>query len=179
MNTIEFQKKVVIPWDGSKSYIRAVDEAFRQFGGATRCCFAHVTRPRSTNEFRSSLETLDDPRDNLREIEQQFRKQTGNDARLNDASFTILFGETAREISAFARGIHAVLVIIPVRHKSPIWSLLWGSTAERVVRFSQCPVLVVKSHSTPKKRPFAVAHPLLTRFKKACQLSSSGALADI
>lgn len=51
-------------------------------------------------------------------------------------------GEAAAEISATAREINADLIVIATRSRSGLKHRLLGSTAERVVRHADCPVLV-------------------------------------
>lgn len=55
-----------------------------------------------------------------------------------------LKGRPFREICALARKIDADLIVISTRGLSGFKHLLLGSTAERVVRYSPCPVLVVR-----------------------------------
>lgn len=52
--------------------------------------------------------------------------------------------DPAEEILAAAESARADLIVIGMRHRSPVGKLLMGSTAQRVLLGSRCPVLSVK-----------------------------------
>ncbi len=52
--------------------------------------------------------------------------------------------DAADEILRAAAGIDATLIVIGVRHRSPVGKLLMGSTAQRVLLEAACPVLAIK-----------------------------------
>jgi nucleotide-binding universal stress UspA family protein len=62
-----------------------------------------------------------------------------------------LKGRPFQEICELARKIDIDLIVISTRGNTGIKHLLLGSTAERVVRYSPCPVLVVRGHTQTKK----------------------------
>ncbi len=63
-----------------------------------------------------------------------------------------LNGSPFREICALARKIDVDLIVISTRGLSGVKHLALGSTAERVVRYSPCPVLVIRPvHSTESR----------------------------
>ena len=66
---------------------------------------------------------------------------------LETANIHVLRGQPFEQICRLAREIDIDLIIIPTRGLSGFKHLLLGSTAERVVRYSPCPVLVLKAHS--------------------------------
>ncbi|HET6627127.1 MAG TPA: universal stress protein [Nocardioidaceae bacterium] len=53
--------------------------------------------------------------------------------------------EPAAEILDAARETSAVLVVIGLRHRTPVGKLLLGSTAQRILLDAPCPVLAVKA----------------------------------
>lgn len=61
------------------------------------------------------------------------------------ANIHALHGEPFEQICRLARDIDIDLIIIATRGQTGFKHLLLGSTAERVVRYSPCPVLVVRS----------------------------------
>jgi nucleotide-binding universal stress UspA family protein len=58
---------------------------------------------------------------------------------------TIRGREASEEILVAAREHRAELVVIGLRHRSPVGKLLMGSTAQKVLLEAACPVLAVKS----------------------------------
>lgn len=52
--------------------------------------------------------------------------------------------DPAEEILDAAESARADLIVIGMRHRSPVGKLLMGSTAQRVLLGSRCPVLSVK-----------------------------------
>jgi nucleotide-binding universal stress UspA family protein len=58
---------------------------------------------------------------------------------------TIRGREAAEEILAAAHEHRADLVVIGLRHRSPVGKLLMGSTAQKVLLEAACPVLAVKA----------------------------------
>ena len=56
-----------------------------------------------------------------------------------------LAGYPADQISAFAAGVHADLIVMGSHGRTGVSRLLTGSVAERVMRPSKWPVLVVKA----------------------------------
>jgi nucleotide-binding universal stress UspA family protein len=61
------------------------------------------------------------------------------------AKMTVRIGDPAREIAAAAKESGADLVIIPSHGRTGAARVLIGSVAERVVRHTHCPVLVLRS----------------------------------
>ncbi len=52
--------------------------------------------------------------------------------------------DVADEVLAVAGEVHAELVVIGLRHRTPVGKMLMGSVAQRVLLDAQCPVLAVK-----------------------------------
>lgn len=72
-------------------------------------------------------------------IQEQLEKR-----KLTGVQVHIVFGEAGHAIAEFAKAQQAVLVVLPSHGRTGITRLLIGSTAERVVRLSHCPVLVLR-----------------------------------
>lgn len=76
--------------------------------------------------------------------------QDALDARLKAAGIThtirqLAVGENAADaILESAKEVHASLIVIGVRKRSPIGKLILGSTAQRVLLDADCPVIAVK-----------------------------------
>jgi nucleotide-binding universal stress UspA family protein len=83
-------------------------------------------------------------------------------------------GQPFQEICQLAREIHAGLIVIGTRGQSGLKRILLGSTAERVVRFATCPVLVVRRRGRKQPKEFGL-HKLLAPIDFS-QCSMSGAI---
>ncbi|MBD7920161.1 universal stress protein [Cellulomonas sp. Sa3CUA2] len=53
------------------------------------------------------------------------------------------------ELVAIADEVGASLLVIGIRHRSPVGKLLLGSTAQRILLDARCPVLAVKAAEAP------------------------------
>jgi nucleotide-binding universal stress UspA family protein len=64
----------------------------------------------------------------------------------------LLRGSPFAEICELARKIDIDLIVMPTRGNTGLHHLVLGSTAERVVRYSPCPVLIIRSTKTDAGR---------------------------
>lgn len=64
--------------------------------------------------------------------------------KLEPANIHVLSGQPYEQICWLARDLKIDLIVIATRGQTGLKHLLLGSTAERVVRYSPCPVLVVR-----------------------------------
>ena len=55
--------------------------------------------------------------------------------------------DTSEEIIGMAADLHAELIVIGLRQRTPVGKLILGSTAQRVLLDAHCPVLAVKTRS--------------------------------
>ncbi len=61
--------------------------------------------------------------------------------------------DVAEELVQVVRETGAQLVVIGIRHRSPVGKMLMGSVAQQVLLDSPCPVLAVKPTERPDSRP--------------------------
>lgn len=117
--------------EGEAALDRAVLEAQR--GGEPLAVVNSARHPRHGEQLISTEIALDALEERLRTtgLEHTVRQLTASD----DPAATIL---------AVAADVHATLVVIGVRRRSPIGKLILGSTAQRVLLEADCPVIAVK-----------------------------------
>jgi nucleotide-binding universal stress UspA family protein len=92
------------------------------------------------------------------EIDQSVHRQLKDVAKrysidLRRESLHALKGRPSEEICRLARDISIDLIIIATRGNTGLRHLALGSTAERVVRYSPCPVLVLRPDAAKGKKP--------------------------
>ena len=100
------------------------------------------------------------------EVGRQVRRQLRDVAKdysvaLRPANIHAIKGRPFEEICRLAQEIDIDLIVMATRGNTGLKHLVLGSTAERVVRYSPCPVLVVHGSDSKKKS----AQPLAT-FRK-------------
>ena len=70
--------------------------------------------------------------------------QSRHDVQFRPENCHVLSGRPYEEICRLAGEIEADLIALPTRGQSGLRHVVLGSTAERVVRFAPCPVLVLR-----------------------------------
>ena len=100
------------------------------------------------------------------EVGQQVRRQLRDVAKdysvaLRPANIHAIKGRPFEEICRLAQEIDVDLIVMATRGNTGLKHLVLGSTAERVVRYSPCPVLVVHGSDSKKK-----SAQRLTTFRK-------------
>jgi nucleotide-binding universal stress UspA family protein len=85
------------------------------------------------------------------DLEAQVRETTQSlydrfrDEKCRGLKIHVCYGDPGIEITKYAEDIKAGLIVMPSHGRRGIPRLLIGSVAERVVRLSHCPVLVLKT----------------------------------
>ncbi len=141
----ELFKKILIATDGSKRTQNAVEMGLKIAGEQRSKVYAVYVV--DTVTFTSI------PMDVTWENMYQLLKDEGEDAVKAvkdsapgvDVETHVLEGNPAVEITKFAGENGVDLIIMGTLGKSGIDRILLGSTAEKVIRIANCPVLVIKS----------------------------------
>lgn len=134
-------KCVVVPTDFSEMSGDSLKQSLAMVDSADNIEVVHVTPyPAETAVVwgQISEEII------VQRIEEKYREFAEN-AGLPDLRFTTLFGDPGSRISEFAKEKKATLVVIGSHGRTGLKRMLLGSVAERVVRMSPCPVLVLRS----------------------------------
>jgi nucleotide-binding universal stress UspA family protein len=153
--------RILVPIDFSRSSLKAIPYALavaRQFGAHVQ--LLHIVD--TTQYPPPTLLTL--PLVPLAEWDKRLMKQLEAIALKYRTNGTVSAlkprsGTAYEEICATSREVNADLIVIATRGYTGIKHMFLGSTAERVVRHSSCPVLVVHLHgrhwngsTTPRSR---------------------------
>jgi nucleotide-binding universal stress UspA family protein len=151
-------KTILVPLDFSPASIEALSYAIplaKKFGAAVH--LVHVSDKQKASEvFRTdeltteTVEWIEFLRDRLSLIHQ---KHLPPSWPRNDH---VRAGQPYEQICDLAREIRADLIVIGTRGQAGLQRILLGSTAERVVRFGSCPVLVVRRHERTQPKEFTV-----------------------
>ena len=72
-------------------------------------------------------------------------------AKVRPENIHVMKGRPREQICKLARDINIDLIVIATRGNTGLKHLTLGSTAERVVRYSPCPVLVIREPGSKKK----------------------------
>lgn len=136
------KKCVVVPVDFSDESIAAVGTALQLVAEPAGVRVVHVMPAYEPYDLESVwLPTDPDARKNhaLQALAERLKKD-GHAGVQTEA----LFGEAGHEIANYAKRQNAELIVLPSHGRTGIAHILIGSTAERVVRLSHCPVLVLR-----------------------------------
>jgi len=136
-------KKILIGYDGSAQSDRATESALAlaQSLDAKALLFA-VARPPEPATIVEVDAMLDDAREHF---EQQFKKiiQRAKDLGV-ELQTDIAVGHPVEQIVHRAEIDHVDLIVLGRRGRSRFEKMLVGSTAEKVLRYAHCPVMVVR-----------------------------------
>lgn len=138
--------RIMVPLDLSEPAHKALKYAIRvaqQFGAEIQ--LAHVV----TEIGYDGLITASSLRKMEGELQQHAREELEKMVRLEDQfrikiRTEVLLGEPAREISRLARDEETDLILVSTEGRTGLARALLGSTAEKILRYAPCPVLVVR-----------------------------------
>ncbi len=133
---------ILVPWDFSEMSKDALEKAVEIADSPTQIEVVIVTPYPSAVEPSVVWGTYseDEITENLSE---SFRKEIPED-KYPGIKFTSFFGDPGSQIARRAKEIGAGLIVISSHGRTGIRRFLMGSVAERVVRLSPCPVLVLR-----------------------------------
>lgn len=140
--TIFPKKSVLVPIDFSDESIEAINMALEFVEDASHLWVLHVLPHLNPAEPGVRWHTVDD-QSRKQHVEKVFRERVQG-AEYEGINFTVAIGTPAPEILDYAQEKKAELIVIPSHGHTGISRFLLGSVAERVVRYSHCPVLVLR-----------------------------------
>jgi len=135
-------KKIVAPVDFSDESLASLDTAVDI---ANRPSDVHVVHVIPEINFADPGVIWQEIDDNGRkqDAEQELRKRL-SDGKYSQVQIHIEVGNPGHCVADFAKQIGADLIVMPSHGRTGLAHVLLGSVAERVVRLSHCPVLVLR-----------------------------------
>ena len=133
---------IVVPWDFSETSKNALAKAVELAESNNQIEVVHVT------PYPAAMDpsviwgaySEDDIRDNLR---RSFRQEIP-DEKYPGIKFISFFGDPGDQITKHAKDTNAGLIVISSHGRTGLQRLFIGSVAERVVRLSPCPVMMLR-----------------------------------
>ena len=136
------KQNVVVPCDFSDESITAIDTALEMVGCPGQVHVIHVLPELSAGDPGVVWGTIDDG--SRRDHATAALENLLSDEKYQGVDIVIAFGSPGHEIVEYAQTTNADLLVMPSHGRTGITRLLIGSVAERVVRLSHCPVLVLR-----------------------------------
>ncbi len=137
-------RPVIVPWDFSEMSLAALQKAVELVSNPNLVHCVHVAQLPMTTDPVFVWGAITEQSMQQQAL-QGFQNQIGSDEKLKQVYFTTIFGDPGIMIADYAKENDAELVIISSHGRTGVSRLLLGSVAERVVRLSPCPVIVLRS----------------------------------
>jgi nucleotide-binding universal stress UspA family protein len=137
------KQPIIVPWDFSEMSKQALAKAVELAESNEQIEVVHVTPYPAAMEPSVVWGTYseEDIRANLLK---SFREEIPED-KYPGIKFSTYFGDPGSHIAKHASQVDAGLIVISSHGRTGLQRLFIGSVAERVVRMSPCPVLVLRS----------------------------------
>ena len=151
MSNFMANKTVLLPYDFSDASNAAIDEAFGMIDETTKVFVLHVLMPMTNVSLEAGIMAdLDPDVEEARRLTAMKSMQERIQDPLNRTFLNVRLGDPGSEIVHFAKEINADFIIMPSHGRTGITRLLLGSVAERVLRLSECPVIVLRHGKAEK-----------------------------
>ena len=136
------KRTVVVPVDFSDDSLAAVDTALELVADPSGVQVIHVLPEASMMDPDPVWLEIDNANRSERTVEALRERLPGE--KYERVQVEIEFGDPGYRIADFAQRVCAELIVIPSHGRTGLKHMLLGSVAERVVRLSHCPVLVLR-----------------------------------
>jgi nucleotide-binding universal stress UspA family protein len=136
-------KKILAPVDLSAASMRALNYAIpiaERFQADLHLVYVHENGHEFLTE--SMLQLLYDVAKMRTRVERA--AQSGRPSLIRTENCHVLIGRAYKKVCDFARDSAADLVVLATRGQTGLARIVLGSTAERIVQFTPCPVLVAR-----------------------------------
>jgi len=138
-------KTIVLPYDFSELAMEAVDEALKMAEETTSIHVIHVVDPIPAIISIDPAMPVPPSYDHGR-FEQALKQmqETFGQGKYELLKLHCVIGDPGTEIVEFADSIRANMIVMPSHGRKGIGRLLLGSVSERVMRLSNCPVMILR-----------------------------------
>ncbi len=136
------RKTIVVPFDFSDQSVGAVDTALQIASDESKIHLVHVLPDIHAADPGVVWQTIDNENRAKHATEAINERLSGE--QYKDLHIDIQFGDAGFRIADLAEEIGADLIVMPSHGRTGLKRLLIGSVAERVVRHSHCPVLILR-----------------------------------
>ena len=140
--TLFASNNVLVPIDFSEEAHQALIDTLAFVKDPAKLHVIHVLRPLEPTEPGIVWQTIDD-KTRIDNIKATFYKEFADEA-YQQVKFAVTVGNPSAEIIDYAEHNAIDLIIIPSNGRTGLSRFFLGSVAERVIRFSHCPVLVIR-----------------------------------
>ena len=136
------KKSVLVPIDFSELSYEAIAPAREYVEAETSLTLIHVLTPLHPADPAAMWNTLDD--EQRTQKVKEFLAQKLGKMGYKEVQIKVAIGDPSMEIIDCAKEIDSDLIVMPSHGRKGVSRFLLGSVAERVVRLSFCPVLILK-----------------------------------
>ena len=136
------KKSVLIPLDFSELSYQAISPAREYVENISSLKVIHVLTSLNQEYPLAMEDTLEDEKRKQRV--QDFLHDKLSEMGYEGINIKVAVGDPSTKIVDYAEEIEADLIIMPSHGRKGVSLFLLGSVAERVVRLSHCPVLILK-----------------------------------
>ncbi|MFK8185057.1 MAG: universal stress protein [Phormidesmis sp.] len=136
------KESVLIPIDFSELSYSAIAPAKDFVEALSSLNLIHVLSPLHPADPAALWDTLSD--DERKQKVKAFLNEKVSEMGFNGISIEVAIGDPTEQIVDYAETIQADLIVMPSHGYKGAKRFLLGSVAERVVRLSPCPVLILK-----------------------------------
>lgn len=136
------KKSVLIPIDFSELSYQAIAPAREYVEAETSLTLIHVLTPLHPADPAAMWNTLNNQQ--RKQKVKEFLAQKLGEMGYEKVQMKVAIGDPSTEIIDCAKEIDSDLIVMPSHGRKGVSRFLLGSVAERVVRLSPCPVLILK-----------------------------------
>ncbi len=136
------KKSVLIPIDFSEWSYEAIAPAREYVADESALKLIHVLTPLHPADPAAMWNTLDN--EQRKQKVKSFLGAKLDEMGYQEIQIEVAIGDPSTQIVDYAKEIEADLIVMPSHGRKGVSRFLLGSVAERVVRLSPCPVLVLK-----------------------------------